>query len=287
MSINKWLLLLLAMALLAAAPPAGAAVDATPVLSIVSHGIPLETAATADGKWLFILTDQRQIEVHEVENGELKGLIRLAAPADHLAVSPNGERIFVTNRKDKRTTMMEVSFVEAIDTSGSPFKGPEQAPVAVVVFSDFQCPYCAKLQPLLDQILKAYPQEVKVVYKQFPLQMHPFSMSASLAAMAANRQGKFWPMHDKIFESYQSVNEAKLSGFAKELGLDMAKFDKDIADPKLKEQVLRDRQEGIAAGVRGTPTLFVNGRQVRDRSFEGLKALVDGELQRLKARVKP
>ncbi|MDA8417437.1 MAG: DsbA family protein [Desulfobacteraceae bacterium] len=105
--------------------------------------------------------------------------------------------------------------------------------------------------------------------------------------MAANRQGKFWPMHDKIFESYQSLNEAKLSGFAKEIGLDMAKFDKDIADPKLKEQVVRDQQEGIAAGVRGTPTLFVNGRQVRDRSLEGLKALVGGELQHLKARAKP
>ena len=286
MSINKWLLFLLTMALLAVALPSGAAVDASPVLSIVSHGIPLDTAATADGKWLFILTDQRQVEVYEVENGELKGLIRLAAPADHLAVSPNGERIFVTNRKDKRTTMMEVSFVEAIDTSGSPFKGPEQAPVAVVVFSDFQCPYCARLLPLLDQVLKAYPREVKVVYKNFPLQMHPFSMQAAVAALAANRQGKFWPMHDKIFENYQSINEAKLAEIAKGIGLDMARFDKDVVDPKLKEQVLRDRQDGIAADVRGTPTLFVNGRRVNDRSFEGLKALVDGELQRLKVKSK-
>jgi protein-disulfide isomerase len=129
-------------------------------------------------------------------------------------------------------------------------------------------------------VLKQYPKEVKLVYKEFPLRNHRFSKSASLAAIAAGKQGKYWQMHDKIFENYSSLSEEKLKGFAKELDLDMSQFEKDRNDFSAKKLIQRDLQNGAAAGVHGTPTIFVNGRRLKQRSLEGFKNIIDSELKK-------
>jgi len=159
--------------------------------------------------------------------------------------------------------------VYAIDTTGSPARGGTKAPVTIVEFSDFQCPYCKELQETLEQVLKAFPQDVRLVFKQYPLNIHQYARQASVAALAAHAQGKFWPLHDKMFQNFSAINEENIKRWAREAGLNMGQFEKDMAD-------------GAGAKVLGTPTLFVNGRRLQERSFEAFKKAIQEELAAIK-----
>lgn len=121
---------------------------------------------------------------------------------------------------------------------------------------------------------------MKLVFKNFPLRNHKFAWPAAIAALAANKQGKFWEFHDELYENYNRLSEQKIKEIAQQVGLDMEKFDKDIKDPELKALVERDFQQGANAGVRGIPAIFVNGRQLRNRSFQGFQAAIEKELSR-------
>jgi protein-disulfide isomerase len=129
-------------------------------------------------------------------------------------------------------------------------------------------------------VFEKYSKEMKLVFKNFPLRNHKFAWPAAIAALAANKQGKFWELHDQLYENYNRLSEQKIREIAQQVGLDMEKFDKDMKDPKLKAIVERDFQEGARAGVRGIPTIFVNGRQLRNRSFQGFQAAIEKELAR-------
>jgi protein-disulfide isomerase len=161
----------------------------------------------------------------------------------------------------------------------SPVKGPEDAPVVMLEFSDFQCPFCARATPLIDQVLQAYPKEVKFVYKEFPLPMHPNAMPASRAAVAAQRQGKYWEMHDKLFANQGALQPDTFNQYAQELGLDVAKFEQDMASPEVQQQISDDMQLAQQSGVTGTPSLYLNGKKVYNRSLDGIKQMVDAALQ--------
>jgi protein-disulfide isomerase len=117
-------------------------------------------------------------------------------------------------------------------------------------------------------VLEKYPNEVKLVFKNFPLPNHKFALPAAIAALAANKQGKFWELHDQLYENYNRLSDQKIREIAQQVGLDMEKFDKDMQDPTLKAIVEWDSQEGKRAGIRGIPTIFVNGRQLRNRNFQ-------------------
>jgi len=138
--------------------------------------------------------------------------------------------------------------------------------------------------PTLEQVLGAYPKQVKLVFKQYPLSFHQNAHPASLATLAAHRQGKFWPMHDKIFQNQATLRDAqgnlRFTEFAKELGLNVEKFEKDMKDPELEKVVTKDLKDGADAQVTGTPSLYINGKRVMDRSFEGLKKMIDDELSK-------
>lgn len=121
---------------------------------------------------------------------------------------------------------------------------------------------------------------MKLVFKNFPLRNHKFAWPAAIAALAANKQGKFWELHDQLYENYNRLSDQKIREIAQQVGLDMEKFDQDMKDPELKALVERDFQEGAGAGVRGIPTIFVNGRQLKNRSFEGFQAAIEKELAR-------
>jgi len=123
---------------------------------------------------------------------------------------------------------------------------------------------------------------MKLVFKNFPLRNHKFAWPAAIAALAANKQGKFWELHDQLYENYNRLSDQKIREIAQQVGLDMEKFDKDMKDPELKALVERDFQEGAGAGVRGIPTIFVNGRQLKNRSFQGFQAEIEKELAREK-----
>ena len=121
---------------------------------------------------------------------------------------------------------------------------------------------------------------MKLVFKNFPLRNHKFARPAAIAALAANKQGKFWELQDQLYKNYNKLNEQKIREIAQQVGLDMEKFDKDMKDPELQALVQRDFQEGAVAGVRGIPTIFVNGRLLRNRSLQGFQAAIEKELAR-------
>ncbi len=122
---------------------------------------------------------------------------------------------------------------------------------------------------------------VKMVFRHFPLNMHKFARPAAEAAVAAQRQGKFWPYHDLLFKNYSKLNAELIESLAIEAGLDKAQFNADRNDPSIKAQVQKDYNDAIQAGVRGTPTFFVNGMLVKDRSIEGFQQLIDQALQKV------
>jgi protein-disulfide isomerase len=146
-----------------------------------------------------------------------------------------------------------------------PVKGKASAPVTVVEFSDFQCPYCARATPAVTELESAYPNDVRIVWKHLPLPFHPNAMPAALAAEAAREQGgsqKFWAMHDKLFANQAALSGETYERYARELGLDQARFKKDLAEPRLRARVQEDAQLAQTLGVNGTPTFVVNGEKV-------------------------
>ncbi|MEF9475888.1 MAG: DsbA family protein [Candidatus Mariimomonas ferrooxydans] len=165
----------------------------------------------------------------------------------------------------------------------SAIKGNKNAPITVVEFSDFQCPYCARFAPTINEVLKAYPNEVKFVYKDFPLSFHKQAKNAAKAARAAGEQGKFWEMHDLIFEKYSTVNEVMFKEFATKLNLDMNKFLADFNSNKYDNLIQQDINLGRQAGVTGTPTLYMNGKRMQRRSFDDFKQAIDAILNQKKA----
>jgi len=129
-------------------------------------------------------------------------------------------------------------------------------------------------------VFERYSKEMKLVFKNFPLRNHQFARPAALAALAANKQGKFWELHDQLYENYNRLSDQKIREIAQQVGLDMEKFNNDIKDPELKALIERDFQEGAEAGVRGIPTIFVNGRRLKNRSYQGFQAAIEKELAR-------
>ena len=134
--------------------------------------------------------------------------------------------------------------------------------------------------PVLEQVLEKNPDKVKLVFKNFPLRNHKFAMPAATAALAAEKQGKFWEFHDLLFKDYNRLNEQKVTEIAQQLKLDMEKFEKDRKDPGIRALINRDLAEGNRAGVRGTPTIFVNGRLLRNRSPAGFQELIEKALKK-------
>jgi len=135
--------------------------------------------------------------------------------------------------------------------------------------------------PLLEQVLGKNPVTVKVVYKHFPLQNHKFARKAAAAALAADRQGKFWPFHDRLFDSYNRLSDQKIREIAVSLGLNMETFDKDLKDPAIQAKIRQDFQDGNRADVRGTPAVYINGRVLKNRTLAGFQENIDKELGKI------
>ena len=164
----------------------------------------------------------------------------------------------------------------------SAVKGPESAKVTIVEWSDFQCPFCAQGKDLIHQILDKYPKDVKFVFKNYPLPFHPNAMPAAKAAIAAGKQGKFFEMHDKLFENQRELSAEKYEAWAKELGLNVDQFKKDMDAPETAAQVTAEMKEGGDVGVRGTPSFFINGKQPAGRSLELYSSIIEEELKNAK-----
>jgi predicted DsbA family dithiol-disulfide isomerase len=173
-----------------------------------------------------------------------------------------------------------------IDLANATWKGNEDAPITVVEFSDFQCPACQGFNPTVSQLLKAYPEQVRVAFLQLPLRsIHPKAQKAAEASLCARDQDKFWEMHDAMFADQRKLEVADLKASARQIGLDGEKFDACLDGDTYKAVVDADFNQATALGATGTPSVFVNGRVVspgRVPSIQMLSALVEDELARLK-----
>jgi len=239
---------------------------------------PLDTAVSNNGKWIFVLTETGKIHIYKAD-GTLRDTIDVGTHVDGIRTGSNEDALYLQSRKKKVVEVLLLDFIHDFDLTGSPVKGPPDAPVTIVEFSDFQCAYCSRLIGLLDQVLEKNPETVKLVFKHFPLQNHAFAVKAAMASMAAHAQGKFWPFHDQLFKNYNQLNDNKIEAIARELGFEKEAFGKEMENPAFLEQIKRDYRQGVEAGVRGTPTLYINGKLVRDRSLNGIQIIIDNALK--------
>ncbi len=150
--------------------------------------------------------------------------------------------------------------VTPVPIDDSPSRGPEGAPVTVVVWSDFDCPHCRFSVPVVDEVRERFAPNVRVVHKLYPLRSHANSDGAARAAVAAHQQGRFWELERVLFDHQGALGEGELEGYAKLAGLDVARFRADLASPVPAQRVARDRDEADAAGLDGTPFVVINGR---------------------------
>jgi len=176
----------------------------------------------------------------------------------------------------------------AIPIEGAPVRGAANAKITLVEFSDFQCPFCAAATTSLAKILADHPQDVRLVFKQFPLDIHSQAAFAAQAALAAHAQGKFWPMHDKLYANFRNITPEKINEWAKEIGLDMVRFTADLKSGKYKPEVEKELAQGEQVGVSGTPTIFVDGKHYNGPlETAAMEEVIAGELKTQTARATP
>jgi protein-disulfide isomerase len=160
--------------------------------------------------------------------------------------------------------------------------GPENAAVTIYEFSDFECPFCEKGARVVEQIKKTYGNKVRFVFKHLPLSFHKNAELAARAAQAANNQGKFWEMHDALFDNYRQLSPAKIDELAKGIaGMNFAKWEQDRESKAIKDKVAADKAEANRTGTRGTPNFYINGENIAGAlPFETFKAKIDAALKK-------
>jgi protein-disulfide isomerase len=166
-----------------------------------------------------------------------------------------------------------------VATEGFPTRGPANAPVTMVEFSDFECPFCGRVVPTIEKIKKTYGDKVRLVFRQFPLPIHPHAAKAAEASLCAREQGKFWEMHDAMFGDQHNLSADQLKAKAKSIGLNTTQFDQCLDNDKYADAINSDIKAGMIAGVSGTPAVFINGRFVNGaQPYETFTKIIDEEL---------
>jgi protein-disulfide isomerase len=212
---------------------------------------------------------------------ELKGRIKQVVRQQKLR-DGMGKMLEDLKAKHKVMVALEPPDLPRIEVEAKgPTRGPANAPVTIVEFSDFQCPYCGREYPVIERVMKEYDGKVRLVFRHYPLDFHPFAQKAAEAGACAQDQGKFWELHDKMFTNQAKLAVDDLKGYAKSLGMDAAKFDKCLDSGEKKPLVEEDTKAGSAAGVNGTPAFFINGVFINGaQPFEQIKQTIDRELKK-------
>jgi len=264
----------------------------------------LEVEAEARGVSVEELTETEvNDKVAEVTDVEAKAYFDAKVPPNSKAEFDTGPRPVKGRIKQilarDQETALRTAFVGAlrekagveillkpmrVDVSYSdvnPRKGnPETAAVTIIEFSEFQCPYCAKVLPTMDKIQETYGHKVAIVFRDYPLPMHKEAPKASEAGHCANEQGKFWEMHDLLFQNQRALQIENLKDYARQIGLEQGKFDACLDSGRHAATVEADIKAGAAVGVRGTPAFFVNGQFLNGaQPFEAFQKIIDAELK--------
>jgi protein-disulfide isomerase len=217
-----------------------------------------------------------QAQVREQIRAHLQNQ-KLGTKREEFLKSLRSQAKVVVNLKPPPIQRVEVSI------QGAPFKGGEKAPVTIVEFSDFHCPFCKRVVPTLAQLESKYGEKIKLVFRDFPIEgLHPGASKAHEAARCAGEQGKFWPYHDKLFAGPASSTPELFNRFAKEVGLESAAFETCLSSGKHQAAIKKDIEEGQRLGVAGTPAFFINGRLFTGaQPLEAFARVIDEELSRV------
>jgi protein-disulfide isomerase len=193
----------------------------------------------------------------------------------------NSRNYFLKSLRERYEVQSYMEPIRMQISAVGPAAGPADAPVTIVEFSDFQCPYCQRIAPTIDQVKANYGDKVRVVFRQFPLPIHKDAQKAAEASLCAEDEGKFWQMHDAMFANIRALGVADLKKTAGGLELNQESFDQCLDSGKYASQVAQDAREGRAAGVSGTPAMFINGRFVSGAvPYEKIASMIEDELQR-------
>ena len=170
-----------------------------------------------------------------------------------------------------------------VAADGHPYRGSAGPKVIVYEYSDFECPYCAAVQPTVEQVLRAYPNDVQLQYRYFPLPIHPRAQPSAIAGVCATKQGKFWEMHDRMFANQQALEDSDLRNYASQVGMNLTQFDSCYSSKEAADAVAADQSAGVAAGVVSTPTFIVGGSKViGSQPFSKFKQAIDSEIALVK-----
>jgi protein-disulfide isomerase len=227
-------------------------------------------------------------------NKAMQNGVRLAGVYDALTANGKQAAAMPSPQQPDRPqpAQADPNLAYKVPVGNSPQRGPSTAKITIIEFSDFQCPYCSRVEPTLTQLEQQYGKDLRVVWKNSPLPFHSNAMPAAKAAMAANEQGKFWEMHDKLFADQQHLDEPTFEKYAQELGLNMSKFKAAMSDPKIEQSIKDDQATAARFGAQGTPGFFINGKPLRGaQPLESFKTVIDKSMQdadaALKSGVKP
>jgi protein-disulfide isomerase len=188
---------------------------------------------------------------------------------------------YIETLKAKTPVRVMIQPPRVMVTAGnSPVKGAASAPIELIEFADFECPFCIQASPTVKRVLDTYGDRIRLVYRNFPLQNHPHARPAAEAAQCANEQGQFWVYHDRLFAEPGKLSDSDLKQTASALGLNAPQFNKCVDDRKFQSVVETDTQAGVNAGVTGTPAFFINGRLLSGaQPFDAFKRIIDEELE--------
>lgn len=241
---------------------------------------PLDVAYSLYGAKAYVLC-KKNLLIYDLESGKVTDKIPLETEFSKIAVTPNQDLVYLTDVQGKKISVLSISNVYTIDIGQSPIIGPKDAKVNIVAFLDFQCPYCGQIYPTLQEVLKKYPKEVNLIIKHYPLtSIHKAAENAAVASLAAARQKKYKELNDILFKNYRNINDDSIKTYAKEAGLDMTAFDKDVKDPELKKIIADDMKQGQKLGVRGVPSIYINGKPLKGRSIDVFTKTIDKELKK-------
>ncbi|WP_319524560.1 thioredoxin domain-containing protein [uncultured Desulfosarcina sp.] len=280
--------------------PAGlqAAFEYESILKDDVGGAVLDVAADPDADLVFLLTPEAVL-IYSIKDKAVLDRIILDERFDRIAYQPDDRLVLTAADPDRthlfrrltqflgltaanpsRINIVQFSRIFAIDLTGRAVKGPKDAGVTLVVFDDYQCPYCARLERFSHQLLEIYPDDLNYAIKHFPLSSHPLANQGAAAALAAGNQGKFWEFHSLLLENHDQLSEEKITEIATGLNLDMEKFNRDRASEPIRKIIAEDVANGQQVGVTGTPSVFMNGKRIENRQIGNLPALIQQELEK-------
>jgi protein-disulfide isomerase len=243
--------------------------------SFLKKHLPQKKVSDTDAKLFY--DQHKEIQSRYPKYDAIKGRLMDAMQAQR--DEQQKEVLLDSLRKAHPVTVMITAPRIEVKSAGHPEIGAKDAPVTIVEFSDFQCPFCGRAEPTLKQVRAKYGDKVRLVYMDFPLSIHDHSIDAASAGRCAEEQGKFWEFHDAMFADQSKLQPDDLKADAKKLGLDTAKFDECLDKGKYKSGVESDMAQGRDLGVEGTPAFFINGRPLSGaQPFEKFQSTIDEEL---------